>query len=131
MDDILKQRWYTVDQPWGNSAWIVAGHSDPHIGKPVCDCQFIEEHFDDGNEEYNAVAVAKHIANTHNNFNLLLEMVKLAYQKHWMNDESIGWSELGDTLANALAEVMGDDEFCKWLKDKRFEIDNPIVTRLR
>ena len=60
---------------------------------------------------------------------LLLESVQLAYRKHWMNDESIGWSELGDTLANNLAEVMGDKDFCTWLEKIRFEITFPTLPR--
>lgn len=40
--------------------------------------------------------------------------LKQAYQKHVMNDDSIGWDELADTLANCLATIMGDDEFCEW-----------------
>lgn len=45
----------------------------------------------------------------------LLEVVKLFYRKHVLNDESIGWDELGDKLYNELSEILGDKEFCKWL----------------
>ena len=42
--------------------------------------------------------------------------LKLAYRKHVMMDDSIGWSELSDRLGNALAQLMGDEEFCEWLE---------------
>lgn len=45
----------------------------------------------------------------------LLEVIKLFYRKHVLNDESIGWDELGNNLYNELAETLGDKEFCKWL----------------
>lgn len=45
--------------------------------------------------------------------------IKRAYQKHTLNDESIGWDELSDELGNVLAEVMGDDAFCFWLDAMR------------
>lgn len=54
----------------------------------------------------------------------VLDACKLAYRKHWMGDDSIGWSELGDTIGNVLAEAMGDEEFCKWLEQTRSEIEN-------
>ena len=40
--------------------------------------------------------------------------LKLAYRKHVKDDDSIGWDDLGDTLAMALAQIMGDEEFCLW-----------------
>jgi hypothetical protein len=47
----------------------------------------------------------------------LLTACQMAYRKHVMNDNTVGWSELGDILANSLAEAMGDDEFCQWLRE--------------
>ena len=35
--------WYTVDTPWGDGTWIVAGNPDPHAGTMVCDCQDADE----------------------------------------------------------------------------------------
>jgi hypothetical protein len=35
--------WYTVDTPWGDGTWIVAGNPDPHAGTMVCDCQDMNE----------------------------------------------------------------------------------------
>lgn len=45
---------------------------------------------------------------------ILLDAVKMAYRKHWLNDESIGWDELGDILHNAICNVIGDDGYMKW-----------------
>ena len=46
---------------------------------------------------------------------LLLEAAKLAYRKHHLGDESIGWDQLSDVLQTTLAEVMGDRPFQAWL----------------
>jgi hypothetical protein len=46
---------------------------------------------------------------------LAINTLKLAYRKHWLDDDSIGWEELGDKLMNALAELMGDKEYVKWM----------------
>jgi hypothetical protein len=43
--------------------------------------------------------------------------LKMAYRKHVKGDEDIGWDELSDTLGNALAQIMGDEEFCQWLQN--------------
>ena len=40
--------------------------------------------------------------------------VKVAYRKHHMNDDSIGWEELSDILFYALCNVLGDDGYQKW-----------------
>lgn len=40
--------------------------------------------------------------------------LQMAYRKHHLDDESIGWSELGDRLCDALCELMGDKEFVRW-----------------
>ena len=47
-----------------------------------------------------------------------IEALKLAYRKHWLNDESIGWEELGDILRDVLCEEMGDEVFQNWLCDQ-------------
>ena len=44
-----------------------------------------------------------------------LRTLKLCYKKHVVNDPDIGWDELSSELGNALAEIMGDKEFCEWL----------------
>lgn len=43
-----------------------------------------------------------------------LEALKLCYRKHQRGDESIGWTELGDKLCDALCEIMGDEKFVEW-----------------
>lgn len=48
--------------------------------------------------------------------NELLKAVKLAYRKHHLGDESVGWDELSETLMNVLCETMGDEEFQVWIK---------------
>lgn len=47
--------------------------------------------------------------------------IKRAYLKMVEIDDSIGWEELIDELANTLAQVMGDNEFCEWLDRKSEE----------
>lgn len=46
----------------------------------------------------------------------LLEAVKMAYRKHHMGDENVGWEELGDTLHNALCNAMGDEGYQRWIE---------------
>ena len=46
----------------------------------------------------------------------LLNAVQMAYRKHSLADENIGWDELGNILLNALCEAMTDEGFQKWLK---------------
>ena len=46
----------------------------------------------------------------------LLSVVQKAYRKHHMNDTSIGWDELADDLAVTLCELMGDNQYQKWVK---------------
>lgn len=44
--------------------------------------------------------------------------IKRAYLKMTERDESIGWEELTDELANTLAQIMGDDKFVEWNNKK-------------
>ncbi len=46
---------------------------------------------------------------------LLLDVCQKAYRKHVLNDDSIGWENLGDEMCNALNEAMGPQGFCDWL----------------
>ena len=48
--------------------------------------------------------------------NRLLDACKMAYRKHHLNDESIGREELGIHLLNTICDVIGDDEYAKWLE---------------
>ena len=45
----------------------------------------------------------------------LLEACKMAYRKHHLDDQSIGWDELSKFLLNALCNAMGDEGFQEWL----------------
>ena len=46
---------------------------------------------------------------------LLLNTLKLVYQKHCLGSDAIGWSELNIKLVSTLCEVMGDEGFQEWL----------------
>lgn len=46
----------------------------------------------------------------------LLEAVKLAYRKHYLGDDIIGWGELSEKLMNALCEAMDDEAFQAWIE---------------
>lgn len=56
---------------------------------------------------------------------MLLEAVQIAYRKHHMGDESIGWNELADQLQVVLAKVMGNKDYQAWIHKTRFEIKYP------
>ena len=47
--------------------------------------------------------------------NNIIEACKMAYRKHVLDDDSIGWDELGDYLLNALCNYMGDGTFQSWM----------------
>lgn len=59
----------------------------------------------------------------------LLVAVQMAYRKHHMNDDSIGWKELSDQLQVVLAEVMGDKGYQAWIHKTRFEVAYPIYSK--
>jgi hypothetical protein len=40
---------------------------------------------------------------------------QMAYRKHVLDDDSIGWDELGDRLQTVLSESLGDEAFQAWL----------------
>jgi hypothetical protein len=50
--------------------------------------------------------------------NQSLEALKLAYRKHNLQDDSIGWDELSAVLLDALCEEMGDVGFQQWLGEQ-------------
>lgn len=67
----------------------------------------------------------------------LLTACQMSYRKHHLNDESIGWDELGDCLLDALCNEMGDDGYQEWLSEVT-KVDNrttgatePLVTKIR
>jgi chromosome segregation ATPase len=54
---------------------------------------------------------------------VLEDALKKSYRKHWLNDEHIGWQELGDIIYNALCISLGDDGFEKWLNEYRAALE--------
>lgn len=46
----------------------------------------------------------------------LLEAVQLAYRKHHLGDESIGWDELSKKLGNTLSNAMGPGGYLAWMQ---------------
>lgn len=49
-----------------------------------------------------------------------ISLLKKCYRKHVIDDEDIGVDELSGHLGNALigaalAQIMGDEEFCAWV----------------
>ena len=56
----------------------------------------------------------------------LLTACKLAYRKHHLDDESIGWEELGNALLDALCNEMGTDEYILWVKQTKAEMQKPL-----
>jgi hypothetical protein len=89
------------------STWNLRHHLDfnPHPGYRLVGCTH--------QNEREAILVWEcDDANTGNT--TLLNACKKAYRKHVMDDPDIGWTEVGNELGEALAEVMGDVEFNRW-----------------
>jgi len=59
------------------------------------------------------------------NYARLLQAVQFSYRKHGLGDESIGWAELEEILANTLAECMGDAFFQQWVQAPWAEREAP------
>lgn len=45
----------------------------------------------------------------------LLDVCQMAYRKHVLDDDGVGWDELSEALAAVLSSEMGDKEFINWL----------------
>ena len=45
----------------------------------------------------------------------LLYACKMAYRKHHLGDESIGWQELSEILHEALCNHLGDEGYQTWI----------------
>ena len=56
----------------------------------------------------------------------LLSACKLAYRKHHLGDDSVGWEELGNALLDALCNEMGVDEYHVWVRKIREEMQIPL-----
>lgn len=44
----------------------------------------------------------------------LLRVALLAYTKHHMGIDIVGWDKLGDELRASICEAVGDDAFMRW-----------------
>ena len=58
----------------------------------------------------------------------LLDAVKLAYRKHHLGDDSIGWDELSNCLLDALCNELGDDGYQQWLASQQPYSADPGVS---
>jgi len=47
----------------------------------------------------------------------LFQVLKKAYQKHVLDDPDVGWDELGEDLRMVLCNIMGHQDFNKWLDE--------------
>jgi NTP pyrophosphatase (non-canonical NTP hydrolase) len=56
----------------------------------------------------------------------LLTACQLAYRKHHLGDESIGWEELGNALLDALCNEMGVDEYILWANRVKRDMKQPL-----
>lgn len=82
-------------------------------------CEIGRIFWGDDKQCYAADAVSYHVLQLKKNHDHLLEACKLAYRKHVLNDDSVGWGELGDWLLDAICDAIGDDGYQKWLKETR------------
>jgi Lar family restriction alleviation protein len=57
------------------------------------------------------VATGETKARVERDRDLLLNACVMAYRKHHLTDDTIGWEELGDILRDALCDVIGDAKF--------------------
>ena len=58
-----------------------------------------------------------------NEIKKLLELLKKAYRKHVLNDDTIGWNELGDEIHCVICDVWGDDNYQQWIEEVNHEKD--------
>jgi len=93
------------------STWNLGKHldSNPHPGYRLASCTH--------QNERDAILVWECDYVNTGNINLF-NACKKAYRKHVMDDPDIGWTEVGNELGEALAEVMGDVEFNQWSEKK-------------
>jgi hypothetical protein len=48
---------------------------------------------------------------------ILIEACQMAMRKHGFGDMDIGWEQLSGILHGTLVEVMGDEEYLKWMNE--------------
>ncbi len=66
MSDPLEMKWFTVDMPWGDGDWIVAGSPDPHAGSFIVSCEELENESTWDDEGITAHKVARRVVDDHN-----------------------------------------------------------------
>jgi hypothetical protein len=49
--------------------------------------------------------------------NALIITIQMAYRKHVLNDDRVGWDELADRLQTVICESLGDPAFQVWLAE--------------
>ena len=54
----------------------------------------------------------------------LLYACKMAYRKHYLGDESIGWEELSSILLEALCNHLGEIGYLNWISELGREKEN-------
>lgn len=55
----------------------------------------------------------------------LLHACLMAYAKHHLDSQHIGWNQVSDTLHNAICEAVGDESYCEWSDRIKSEADTP------
>ena len=70
----------------------------------------------------------------------LLTACKMAYRKHHLGDDSIGWDELSNALEDAICNMLGAQSFILWKnnasqqgvqggQEKRCICENPLIIK--
>jgi hypothetical protein len=67
--------------------------------------------------EYMLGANQKKVAELEQQLDTAIKVLKRTYRKHWLDDDSIGWDELGGELRDILCELIGETEFQKLLNE--------------
>lgn len=47
----------------------------------------------------------------------MIEVIKMAYRKHHLGDDSIGWDELSEKLGDVLSNAMGVESYVEWQEE--------------
>ncbi|WP_179697315.1 hypothetical protein [Methylobacterium sp.] len=95
--------WYTVDTPWGDGTWLVAGNPDPHAGTMVCDCQDVNEtRPEDGPD---AADDAAFIAASVNYVRKLIRSGQLVASTPGQKGAGCGWQPISEAPLDTEVEV--------------------------
>jgi len=55
-----------------------------------------------------------------------INALKIAYRKHCIGDETIGWQELEEVLFDALCNELGNDEFTRWSESAKNQAEQSL-----